>query len=691
MDYINEQPVVKNVEPSSLLKSAELAFDNMGRLEVTLIKEAEELFKQQVDHMKSIDQLKRFHPNMETVEMNTKELSSIVEASTELVKDVCGKIKQIELAKSRLEDCLLKIGDVLDLKTCQDGIDEAIRENNFEVAAMHIKRYLSIDQDSLRKTISIINNKSEAILQSPHTVNSQTMQLALNDLNRAKDHLLKLCQENLVQAIKENNTKDIDRFFKIFPLLNEHEDGLLRYSEYLKDQIVNPIVDETFKSIKCNQAEKLAALFESIAKLIDSHQPLVETYYGPGHLISIVKTMQKGCDDLSRKILEEFRDVTKLQYVVKTVRNSSLQMPIQVPTLYGNPQIAMSSMTQSKLDPRDVDKILNEISMIISRSEVYLNFVVQRVKDDINLKSENDSQKQASLLELYNLVCVNCQLNHIVQEVDGIYVALEQFYLNESSKKAILMDQIDVEQSSSATCYISSMLDDIFFIIKKCTKRAISTKSNEVFCAIINHCVTLLESTFCKVLEDRISKNQHQFSRAFTSANFSQAYSAIQSGRYLQSTNEFENAKTQYFSALNNLDRACDYVKTLRNLLDNDIKKLKPSLSVLEHKQDNQLEKSATCLNELSQLSNKFTSVINPSLYQLFDATLKDRLRMELKTILSDNPEILNDLDEVHDLARTLIIRFERSLKDNLTSQNHEKLVLITKEFLISSFKTLKL
>lgn len=707
----------------TLLEDTEVALEKLAHQEVQLVKEAEELFKCQVEHIKQIDKLRQHIPNMEKIDVELKRLGSLVDSSFTLVEEVCGRFRRIDLAKARVDDCLVKVGDILDLNTCRAGVLSAMEASNYEEAAMHVKRFLAINQQELRKTIHIISNdpleqhdpksplfldpeKAETTASSSksdqdngvsnideNNVNLEQTDRALAELDETRGRLLHLCRVNLSQAIKEDNAKDIERFFKIFPMLNEHQEGLSMYAEYLRCKITIPedtndtTLDKTKQPKQNVQADRLASLFECIAKLIDHHQPLVETYCGHGHLIVIVRVIQRVCDQLSRKILEDFRNQTKLQQVAKLVRSSSLQSVQLGPNQTVNLQ-------PSKLDPRTVDNILNEISLIITRSEVYLSFIVQRLNDDLNAKVDNETEREARHLELYNLIYIECELNHLIQEVGGIYVMLEQFYLNESAKKAILLDQIDVESSS---CFISSMLDDIFFIIKKCTKRAISTKSTEVFCAIINHCTTLLESIFCQVLEERL-RNQQYYSTAFTTKNLdlSQAYNAIQSGsRYLQSANELEVAKAQYFSALNNLDKACDYINTLRKILDIDIKKLRPSLLVSgQQRQDNQFEKSISCLNELTQLISRFSSIINSSLYQLFNALMRNRLRVELKTIISENPDLLpivtESADEMTSLARSLLTTLDSSLEDTLTQENHSKLVAITRDFLASIINTVR-
>lgn len=58
----------------------------------------------------------------------------------------------------------------------------------------------------------------------------------------------------------------------------------------------------------------------------------------------------------------------------------------------------------------------------------------------------------------------NCNLSFTIQELIGQYSILENYFMEENIKKAI---QMDTFISGSKT---SSVVDDVFFIIKKCIK-----------------------------------------------------------------------------------------------------------------------------------------------------------------------------------------------------------------------------
>lgn len=58
----------------------------------------------------------------------------------------------------------------------------------------------------------------------------------------------------------------------------------------------------------------------------------------------------------------------------------------------------------------------------------------------------------------------NCNLSFTIQELIGQYSILENYFMEENIKKAIQMDTL-IDGSKT-----SSVVDDVFFIIKKCIK-----------------------------------------------------------------------------------------------------------------------------------------------------------------------------------------------------------------------------
>ena len=47
-------------------------------------------------------------------------------------------------------------------------------------------------------------------------------------------------------------------------------------------------------------------VFAGIARVVETHQPIVETYYGPGHLYTLITHLQQECDRQAQKIVDKF-------------------------------------------------------------------------------------------------------------------------------------------------------------------------------------------------------------------------------------------------------------------------------------------------------------------------------------------------------------------------------------------------
>ena len=89
-------------------------------------------------------------------------------------------------------------------------------------------------------------------------------------------------------------------------------------------------------------------------------------------------------------------------------------------------------------------------------------------------------------------------LGHCAQESQGEYILLKQYFMSENVAKAVELDTMERDQLTT------SMLDDVFFIVKKCVKRAAVSNSVDGICPVINNACTLLESDFCRVFQDQV-------------------------------------------------------------------------------------------------------------------------------------------------------------------------------------------
>lgn len=77
--------------------------------------------------------------------------------------------------------------------------------------------------------------------------------------------------------------------------------------------------------------------------------------------------------------------------------------------------------------------------------------------------SFDDKLKEEKLNEFQNMI-KKSNLSTQMQELLGTYLLFERYFMEESVIKAISLDSLETGQQNS------SMLDDVFFIIRKCIR-----------------------------------------------------------------------------------------------------------------------------------------------------------------------------------------------------------------------------
>ena len=82
--------------------------------------------------------------NIDGLKEDTQSLVRMVDFTSELADQISAKVRQLDLAKTRVFEAIQRVDDVLDLKICSDGVEEAMRAKDLETAAAHIHRYLCL-------------------------------------------------------------------------------------------------------------------------------------------------------------------------------------------------------------------------------------------------------------------------------------------------------------------------------------------------------------------------------------------------------------------------------------------------------------------------------------------------------------------------------------------------------------------
>ncbi|XP_077986073.1 conserved oligomeric Golgi complex subunit 4-like [Glandiceps talaboti] len=645
----------ENIE--NLTDSAQIqqALDNLSVKEDEITEEIDMLLHNQVSLEGKMSTLYRMAPNLQLVNSDAKQLDSMISFTCNLAENVSSKVRQLDLAKSRVQEAIHRVNDVLDLKFCTDGVQTALQNEDYEQAAAHVHRYLTLDENVLKQV-------------TPDSKEDSGLDASLELLHEAEKQLKAIVIQKFDESVETRDLASVERFFKIFPLLGMHDEGLSKFSMYLCTQIANTArqnleialgTDTNDRRANVIYADTLTLLFEGIARVVEIHQPLVETYYGPGRMFSLMSALQRECDKQAKKIIDEFIKNRQFDNMAQLVQQNMMM-------LYKS----SSSNASEKLDPRDLDVMLAEVTLLNARTELYLRFVRRRVTTDIDVLDIDDAEKQKRFAELDKVV-INCKLSRCMQEIIGNYIMMEEYFMRESVSKAIKLDCIE------GGLQTSSMVDDSFFIVKKCVRRAISSSSIDGVCAMLNHACNLLESDFRDVMFSK-------FRAGFPSGtlDMTQAYNLLQQGKLPTSSADSSAIKAAFLTTLNNAEVSSEYVITLKKSLEDQCTVLLP------HASEQGRAKLESCLSDLAHVSNKFKDVLEYGLSQLNTSAIKPRIKPMVDAFLSANHNIteeeFSNYEANDPFVQNFIINLEQlllSFKTSLTTSNYDALVsLLTSE-----------
>uniref|UniRef100_A0A3P8UPX8 Conserved oligomeric Golgi complex subunit 4 n=1 Tax=Cynoglossus semilaevis TaxID=244447 RepID=A0A3P8UPX8_CYNSE len=544
--------------------------------------------------------LQRMGPNLQLIGGDASQLSGMITFTCSLAENVSRKVRQLDLAKTRLYNVIQRTDDILDLKFCTDGVQTALHNEDYEQAAAHIHRYLSLDQSVIE-----LSRQGEE---------SSAVDASLVLLQEAEQKLKVIVAEKLDEAVAAVDLAQVERFFKIFPLLGLHQQGLARFGQYLCSQLASKAEENLILATGGDLGEKraqlifadtLTLLLEGIARVVETHQPIVETYYGLD--------------------------------------------PIWTHSM-------MKSVPGEIIEPRELDPVLSEVTLMNARAELYLRFLRRRIMADFEV---GDIQKHQQNMEK---LLKHCLLSTNMQELIGYYIPMEEYYMRESVNKAVAMDTYEKGQLTS------SMVDDCFYIVKKCISRALSSSSIDCLCAMINHANSVLESDFREVLYNKLRQGFPATTLQDIQRNVSSAVilmqSSLQQGKFntlgIEST---ENAKAAFLVTLNNVEVCSENITTLKRNLENDCSKL---FSQTGGSGDQ--AKIESCLSDLVNTSTKFKDLLQEGLTELNTTAIKPQVKPWISSFLAISHNIeeeeFNDYEANDPWVQQLIINLEQLMTE---------------------------
>jgi len=369
--------------------------------------------------------------------------------------------------QSKIKSTLARIDAILDRSNCLNGVNQAMDEQDYERAAQYVSKFIELDSD--------VGNLP--FLDTKQLSDQKTSMMA----SRAR--LEEIVREKFKEAANNNNHTEAFRFGKLYPLLGIRDEGLQAVTSYVRS-VVSGRARTQFEALSDelgnagNERQKadfvgvLTAHFKDIGAAISENEPMLIGSFGNEALLSFVAAMHEECDVRGTAVIKRFCEHNSIEKLVKDTGSRS----------------SMHAQT-GDVDPREVESYLQEVLLLCERSEEYLSFILAKIGSAS--PGQVISPKEAGRVR-------GGAFSVAVKELISYYIALEEYYMEETVGTAI---HISEAAEGSLT---TSMVDDVFYILKKCGRRAIASGNVQCILATLSFTANTLTNKYKEKLAQEV-------------------------------------------------------------------------------------------------------------------------------------------------------------------------------------------
>lgn len=489
------------------------ALAELSREEEVLARKVDSLLSDAGSLSRGLQKLDLLRAQSQSLQVGSSYLLSSLEVTSTTAERISFNVRGLDVEQSRVKETLKYVEEIKALKACVLGVHQSMEAQEWEVAAEYVHRASLVPEQ--------IAQGEYAALMVP---SAETPLSPAETLREASDQLYVLFTREFKEAASSRDLKQITRFFKLFPQINKANEGLDLYAEFISTFIAERAEQalNTASTSPILYATLLTGLFENIAKLISNHSPLITRYYGK-NIDRVLERVQAECDKQGILILTAMAEDRQISKKVSEIKSYSFSFLVQafLPSAKDNSQ----APEEREVDSKTLDALLSEISIIFSRWSLYTSF----------MRHSAISQSCSFLTESVMSAFLNDTL-------EGQYETMESYFMRRSVERAF---QLEKQESSDAGFPISSVVEDVMFILRKVTIRALSSGELRTASSIYAVVRRIMEQDYAGVLGRRMQDLQARISGPRTVVRSSEAE---------------KRDRDAYAVLLNNLDVSADCI-----------------------------------------------------------------------------------------------------------------------------------
>ena len=303
-------------------------------------------------------------------------------------KRLSSAVHRLDKEQSNVRATLEVVEQVAELKACVLGVHGSMgAPQDWETAASYLSRASKIPSEIIDGSFAERNVPTADVPDPPRVT-----------LDNAAESLCRLFLRDFEKAAKEGDGARVTRFFKLFPLIGRSEIGLNAYGRYVCQGVaarartnLNMISGNSKQQDGYFYANAITKLFEHIAQIVDGHERLVESHYGVGRMVKVIRLLQAEADVQGGIIVDTWSDERSISRKLTDIKSYAFSFFVQSFQSIRKGGSANRSDSPAKKDAsvgrisedsavnmKEIDGILSEIAVMLGRWSLYTRFVASK-------------------------------------------------------------------------------------------------------------------------------------------------------------------------------------------------------------------------------------------------------------------------------------------------------------------------
>lgn len=595
----------------------------------------------------SLDRLRSLLPELGDLQSEAQTFSDKVSRTATTADRIGSKVRSLDEEMSRVKEAGDRVNQVIELKSSLSALQVSIENQDWEAATLNCARAMALPLDVISGPFA---EKTVPTAES-HLPPSETLQ-------EAREHLLSVFRRNFEEASRSKDSTATSRFFKLFPSIGWEAEGLQAYADFVADLVRIRAPASAKTSSPLYYITSLTSLFESIAMIVDQHQPVVEKYYGAGKMKSVVLRLLEECDSINKGLLEGWEEERSVKRKLADIHNNP---PIPMFATNGRRQPLPLGNEEPVVDLRETDKILSEIAGMLGRWSLFKKFLLESLNNPRPYDEADGEEVEGPRIrtpkgrgEQEIEARPDLEQTGSQKLFDNItttyFVPLEIWYTRTIIDKAHRMSSPDVSQ----TPIITTAPDDVFYILKSVMSRTLSTGSVSVVQRMLEQLREVVEKDYIGIIKKKLDD-------VYRTSNPNMRVDKV----------EREN-RMSFIILLNDLDISASHLERLtRDLAEGSL--------ISQNFTAEEGEEAKTHIIAFQSLAGKLRTTLRSGTEQLFNQLLRPRLRNFIPEVYNNVSYQLDEdsytASEYQDVVRKRFVKTWEGLvdgyKDTFTDNNY--------------------